>query len=194
MANDFILTLYSRTQTVFSLKEISLLFPDTPYLDLKSRVGYFVRVGKLKKVRRGIYTKGEYDPLELANKIYVPSYISFETVLQKENIVFQYYETLFIATYLSRQISVDGHLLQYRKMPEKLIMDKTGIEEKTGYFMATKERAFLDSIFLYKDYYFDNLALLDWDKIFELQSLYQSKSLEKRVRRYYKLYKEDNVK
>jgi len=39
--------------------------------------------------RRGIYAKDKnYDRLELANRIYTPSYISLETVLSREGIVF----------------------------------------------------------------------------------------------------------
>lgn len=188
---DFILTLYSRPQTVFTLKEVSLLFPDVAYADLKSRVGYFVRVGKLKNLRRGIYAKEGYNPFELANKIYTPSYISFETVLLKEGIVFQYYETIFVASYLSRTLRVNGHTIWYKQIGEPALSNISGIEEKSGYFIATKERAFLDAVFLYKNYHFDNLGGLDWDKIFGLVRIYDSKALDKRVKEYYKGYQED---
>lgn len=194
MIKDFILTLYSQPQTVFTLKEISFLFPDIAYPNLKSKVGYFVKAGKLKSVRRGIYVKEGYNPLELANKIYTPSYISYETVLQKEGVVFQYYETIFVASYLSREITVDGHKIFYRQMAKKLITDKSGIEETGNYFIATRERAFLDAVFLYKNYHFDNLGALDWDKVFELCSIYQKKALHKRVEQYYKDYRQDYAK
>lgn len=194
MIRDFILTLYSRPQTVFTFKEMSLLFPDIAYPDLKSKVRYFAHVEKLKNLRKGIYAKEGYNPLELANKIYTPSYISFETVLLKEGIVFQYYTTIFVASYLSREIIVDENKIFYRKMAETVLLNKSGVEEKAGYFIATRERAFLDAVFLYKDYYFDNLRPLDWEKVFELQPIYQSKALVKRVKEYYKLYKEDNAK
>lgn len=188
---DFILTLYSQPQTVFTLKEISLLFPEVEYTNLKSKVGYFVKAGKLKNVRKGMYTKEGYDPLELANKIYTPSYISFETVFLKEGIVFQYYETIFVASYLSRALTVDGYKISYRQIGEPALSNRSGIEEKCGYFIATKERAFLDAVFLYKDYHFDNLGGLDWEKIFKLAPVYESKALDKRVKEYYKHYQED---
>lgn len=192
MANkDLILTLYSQPQTVFTLKEISLFFPDIPYPDLKSKVRYFVKVGKLKNLRRGIYAKEGYNPLELANKLYTPSYISFETVLLKEGVVFQYYETIFVASYLSRTLNVDGHNIWYKQIGEPALSNRSGIEEKNNYFIATKERAFLDAVFLYKDYHFDNLGGLDWEKVFELVPIYGSKVLDKRIKNYYKNYQED---
>lgn len=191
MNRDFIITLYSRTQTVFTLKEISLLFPEVPYENLKSRVRYFVGAGKLKNPRRGIYTKEIYNPLELANKIFVPSYISFQTVLQQENVVFQYYDTIFAASYLSRDLSVDGRKISYKQIGKSALSNRSGIEEKDGYFIASKERAFLDMVFLYKNYYFDNLGGLDWNKVFSLVHIYGSIALDKRVKSYYKGYKED---
>ena len=187
-------TLVSRPQTVYTLEEIALLVPDIADSDLKSKVRYFVKMGKLRNLRKGIYAKEGYNPLELANKIYTPSYISFETVLLKEGIVFQVSETILVASYLSREITVDENKIFYRKMAKQALFDKLGVEEIDGYFIASKERAFLDAIFLYKDYYFDNLRPLDWEKVFELQHIYQSKALVKRVKGYYKLYKEDNVK
>ena len=76
MAKDFVLELYQKPQTVFTTKEISLIFPEIAYQNLKSRLHYAVSVGKLQKLRKGIYAKKDFNFLELANKIYTPSYIS----------------------------------------------------------------------------------------------------------------------
>lgn len=167
------------------------MFPETNSGNLRRSLHYFVKAGKLKHPRRGIYAKNEYEPLELANKIYAPSYISFETVLLQEGVVFQYYETIFVASYLSRVLTVDGHGITYRQIGEPALSNRSGIEEKNGYFIATKERAFLDAVFLYKDYYFDNLGALEWDKVFGLAPIYDSKALEKRVKGYSKHYREE---
>lgn len=188
---DLILSLYSKPQTVFQIEEIAQLFPEINPGNLRRRLHYFVKAGKLKNPRRGIYTKIEYEPLELANKIFVPSYISFETVLLKEGVVFQYYETIFVASYLSRDIIVDGHKISYRQIGDLALSNRSGIEEKNGYFIASRERAFLDAVFLYKNYYFDNLGGLNWGKIFELMPIYDSQALERRVKSYYEHYQEE---
>lgn len=188
---DIILTLYSKPQTVFKIAEVAQLLPNVTPGNLRRRLHYFVTVGKLKKPRRGIYTKIEYEPFELANKIFVPSYISFETVLLKEGVVFQYYETIYVASYLSRILAVDGHKIWYKQIAEPALSNRLGIEEKDGYFIASKERAFLDAVFLYKNYYFDNLGVLNWEKVFTLVPIYESKILEKRIKAYYKHYQED---
>lgn len=189
--NDLILKLYSLPQSVFQIEEIAQLFPEVNPGNLRRRLHYFAKAGKLKNPRRGLYTKNEYEAMELANKIFTPSYISFETVLLKEGIVFQYYETIFVASYLSRSIIVDGHKISYRQIGDPALSNTSGIEEKNGYFIATKERAFLDAVFLYKNYYFDNLGKLDWKKAFGLLPIYDNKALEKRVKSYYKQYQEE---
>ena len=193
MRKGFILEIYKKPQTVFSLKELSLMFPQIPYQNLKSKVNYFVRVAKLKRLRKGIYAKENFNLLETANKIYTPSYISLETVLEKEGIIFQKYRTIFVVSYLTRKIKVNGEEIFYRKIKDETLLNPLGIEETSSYSLATKERAFLDAVFLYRDYHFDNLKSLDWEKIKELEKIYSSKALKKRVKEYYRIYRQENV-
>ena len=191
MKKAIILDFYSRPQTVFQIEELTQLFPEINPRNLRRSLHYFAKAGKIKNLRRGLYAKNTYEALELANKIYTPSYISFETVLFKEEVIFQYYETIFVASYLSRDIIVDGHKISYRQIGKPALSNKSGIEERNGYFVASKERAFLDAVFLYKDYYFDNLSGLNWNEVFELAPIYASVALDKRIKQYYKHYQEE---
>ena len=195
MKDDIIMGLYNRPETVFSLDEISQVFPAISYESLRDRLYYFSKIGKLKRIGQGLYAKEEYNPLELVNKLYKPSYISLETVLSREGVTFQYYETIFAMSYLSREITLENIKINYRQIKKEVLLNPAGIEKKTGYFMASKERAFLDSVCLYKDYHFDNLGNLDWKKIEDLKKIYQNKTFEKRVKSYYHDYlEEENVK
>ncbi len=193
MNKNLILEIYKKPQTIFSLKEISLMFPEFAYKNLKSKLSYFVSTGKLKRVRKGIYAKENFNSLELANKIYTPSYISLETVLEKEGIVFQKYETIFVSSYLTRRIKVEDQEICYRKIKDEVLLNSLGVKEENSYFIASKERAFIDAVFIYKDYHFDNLRPLDWEKIKEIEKIYSSKTLVKRVIQYYKIYRKDNA-
>lgn len=195
MKNDIIMGLYNRPETVFSLDEISQIFPAVSYESLRDRLYYFSKIRKLKRIRQGLYAKEKYDPMELVNKLYKPSYISLETVLQKEGVTFQYYETIFAMSYLSREITLENINIRYRQIKREVLLNPAGIEEKTGYFIADKERAFLDAVYLYKDYHFDNLGGLNWEKIEDLKKIYKNKVFEKRVNSYYHDYlEEENVK
>ena len=191
MDNDLILRLYSRQETVFTLDEISQLFPRISSESLKNRLYYFTKAGKLKRLHHGIYAKKEYSPMELANKLYKPSYVSLETVLAKGGVIFQHYETIFLVSYLTRSVMVNSIGIQYRQIKREVLANIQGIEQKTGYFSATLERAFLDVVYIYKNYHFDNLTALNWEKVKSLEKIYTSKVLEKRVGEYYKLYQED---
>ena len=46
--------------------------------------------------------------------------------------------------------------------------------------IASKYRAILDTIYLYKDFFFDNLDDIKWDILENLMKIYNSKILEKR--------------
>ncbi len=83
MEESLILQLYKKDQTVFTTKELSLFFPKTPYNRLKRKLSYYVKTEKISRPRRGIYIKENFNPLELANKIYTPSYISLKQALKK---------------------------------------------------------------------------------------------------------------
>ncbi len=191
MNTDVVLKLYSQPHSVFTLDELSLLFPEISYSNLRRRIGYFTKVGKIKRLHQGIYAKEEYNPFEVANKLYKPSYISLETVLVKGGVVFQYYERIFVVSYLTREVAVGDITIQYRQIKNVVLTNTEGIEQKDGYFIASLERAFLDAVFIYKDYHFDNLGSLNWEKVFALQHIYHSKTLDKRVKSYYKDYQED---
>lgn len=181
--DNFILKLYQSKQTVFTSGELFLLFPEIGKDNLKARMNYYVKKGMIKNPRRGIYTKEDYDFMEMATKIFTPAYISLETVLEKEGVIFQYYKTIFVASYLTRKIIVENQEIQYRRIKEEILLSRDGLIEKDGYFEAERERAFLDALYLYKDYYFDNLEILDKKKIFSLVKNYHYKVLEKKVTR-----------
>jgi hypothetical protein len=70
-----------------------------------------------------------------------------------------------------------------------ILNNNSGIENKGFYSIASKERAFLDIVYLNKDYHFDNLSPLDWDKVFSILPLYENKRMTKKVNQYYKDFK-----
>ena len=178
--------IYLSKNSVFTAKDIALLWQNTDFGLVKSRINYYVKRGKLYHIRRGIYAKDKsYNELELATKIYTPSYISLETVLAKEGVIFQYYKTIFVISYLTRRIKANGHEIQIRKIKNEVLVNSQGIIQKENYSIATKERAFLDALYLYKNYHFDNLDALDKNKVFDLVNIYKNKQLIKRVKKYF---------
>jgi predicted transcriptional regulator of viral defense system len=187
--DNFLTIIYGSKQTVFTSREIAILIKEENANKLKSKLAYYVKTGKLIRLRRGVFSKNSaYDKNELAVRIFTPSYISFETVLAKEGVIFQYYEAVFVASYLSRNLKFKDNKLIFRKLKNEILFNQKGIINRGTYFQASKERAFLDMLYLFGDYYFDNLRSIDWNICFDMVDIYGSKTMKKRLKNYYKKY------
>lgn len=190
---DILNTIYKTNQNIFSLKELSLMFPSIKYVNLKRRLNNLVKKNKILSPTRGIYTKDNYSVAELALKLYSPSYLSLETVLVKEGVIFQEYNSTYVISYKNRVIKINGHNIIYKRLRSEILLNNLGVEKKDNYAIATKERAFTDSVHLYGNYHFDNLSTLNWNLVLELSSIYKNKKTKKRITDYYKLSKKDHV-
>ena len=179
---DYIKVLLRSKKTVFSFKDVAMLWADPGTNAARARLKYYVQTGDLYRIRQGFYAKDrDYDRLELATRIFTPSYVSFETVLAKAGITFQYYSRILVASYLTREIVCDGQTYQFRKIKDVILTNPAGVENISERSIATQERAFLDTLYVHTDYHFDNLVPLDWDKVLELLPLYDNKRMAKQV-------------
>ena len=155
---------------------------------MKSKINYFVKKGRLINLKRGLYAKNiDFEILEAANKILTPSYISLETVLQRSGITFQdYSHTIFVLSYQTREIKLGEYTISFKKIKDEILTNSKGIVNQNGYAIAGAERAFLDRIYLSKNYYFDNLEPIDWGKAEDLIKIYNNKAMKGRFRKYVK--------
>ena len=182
---DYISAILRSKKTVFSFKDIVLLWGDSGNA-ARVRVNYYLKNSDLCRIRQGLYAKDKnYDKFELATRIFTPAYVSFETVLGQAGITFQYYNQIFIASYLTRNIICEGQIYSFKKLKNAVLINKAGLENKGEYLTASKERAFLDTIYINKDYHFDNLSILDWDKVFEILPIYSNQRMAKKVKEFY---------
>jgi predicted transcriptional regulator of viral defense system len=184
---SYLTTLLRSNKTVFTSKDIALLWQDPGSSAARVRINYYVKKGSLYHIRKGLYAKNkDYSKLELATRILTPAYVSFETVLAKEGLIFQIYDPVFIASYTTREISIEGQTYSYKKIKFSVLINPIGIENNNETSIATKERAFLDTLYINNDYHFDNLRSLDWNRVFEILPLYDNKRMTKKV---YQLHK-----
>ena len=187
---DYITTILRSKKTVFSFKDIVLLWGDANIHAARVRINYYIKNNDLYRIRQGLYAKDKnYDKDELATRIFTPSYISFETVLGREGVTFQYYSQIFVASYLTRELTIDDQIYFFRKIKNTVLTNKAGVEDRGEYLMASKERAFLDVIYITKDYHFDNLSSLDWEKVFEILPIYNNKRMTRKVKEFYNHFK-----
>ena len=186
----FIETLLLSSRTIFSTQDMALLWSESDKKTITNRLKKYVQAGKLLRVRRGLYAKNKnYNRLELATRINTPAYISFETVLTNTGVNFQHYNSIYIASYRSREIVIDDQRYIFIKIKDDVLSNTIGIKHENNIAIASRERAFLDCLYVNKEYYFDNIGSIDWDTAFNIVPIYQNKRLEKTLEKYYKQYK-----
>ncbi len=187
--DNLLVKLYQSPKTVFTTKDIALLWEENEYNKIRSKVAYYVKNASLIRLRNGIYAKDKnYNLREVATSLYIPSYISFETVLRDEGVIFQHYDSVFVASGRARRVTCDGKGYVYRQLADEILYNNAGIIYKEGIATASKERAFLDTIYLFKEYHFDNLSGMNWERCFELAKIYKNAELITRLKRYRKQY------
>lgn len=187
---EYLDILLRSNKTIFSNKDVALMWGEEADGSVRVRLNYYVKAKKLIRVHRGLYAKDKnYNRYELATRINTPSYVSFETVLGSSGMTFQYYGNIFVASYIKRNMEVDGQRIEFVKMKDYVLSNTLGIENSDGYARATKERAYLDRIYVSKKYYIDNTSPLDWEKVFEILPIYHNKRMEKTVKGYYDKFK-----
>ena len=183
--DNLIAKLYKSTKTIVTSKDLALIWGENEPENLNAKTAYYAKQGALTRLTRGIFAKDKnYNPKELAVSIYSPSYISFETVLREAGIIFQHYDTIFGAAKWPRTIKIDKRTFTFRKLKDAVLYNSAGVINNDNYSIATPERAFLDMIYLFPDYYFDNLSPINWQKCSELARIYGNKQLIKRLNKY----------
>jgi hypothetical protein len=180
--NNWLLQIYQSPRSVFGLADVALLTGESNAISLTKKLHYQVGKGNLKNPRKGLYTKPIYEPSALACTVYTPSYLSLDYVLQKEGVIFQYDSTIMAVSYLSRALEIDDWKITYSKIKDSILYNTTGvISYPNGLNVATKERAFLDILYLKGELYFDSINTINTKLVQELLPIYESKALEKRV-------------
>lgn len=184
---DHLAIILRSVKTVFSSKDIALLWHESNTAAARVRLHYYIQKGDLVRIRHGLYAKSQnYNKLELATRILTPAYVSFETVLVKEGLIFQYYEPIFVASYATRDITIDQQVYSFRKIKNGILTDISGVTHANETSIASRERAFLDTLYVNVDFHFDNLRSLNWDLVFQTLPIYHNQRMTKIVNLLYK--------
>jgi len=187
--DNLIAKLFQSSKTILTNKDLALIWQENERKNLNAKIAYYVKQNTLTRLTRGIFAKNkDFNPKELATSIYTPSYISFETVLREAGVIFQHYETIFVASKWPKTMIVDKYTFTFRKLKNAVLFNSAGIISKDNYSIATPERALLDMIYLFPNYYFDNLKSINWEKCDEIVKIYHNKELLKRLTKYHKEY------
>ena len=143
-----------REKRFFTVADVALVFKIKPASawTLCSRYlkqGIFVRLKKNVYVLEQSWKSwGRDDFLKIANFLQVPSYISFMTALSYYGLTTQLQQDFFESASLrrSREFRVKAAAFNFYKLKKELYFD---FVKKGDIFIATKEKAFLDCVYLY---------------------------------------------
>lgn len=187
--DSLIAKLYQSPKTILTNKDLALIWEENNRSNLNAKTAYYVKQKALIRLTRGVFAKSKnYNPKELATSIYTPAYISFETVLREAGVIFQHYDTIFVASKWPKTMTIDKHTFTFRKLKDGVLYNSAGILNKDNYSIATLERAFLDIIYLFPNYYFDNLKPINWEQCADMVKIYNNKQLVNRLNKYRKNY------
>ena len=160
-------------QNLFHTQDLALLWEIANRNTLYTAIKRLVKKGVLIPVVKGLYSTlplVEIDDFALgAALIHKFSYISLETVLEKEGVISQkIYPITFISS-ASQKIEFNQKLYRVKKLKNEFLFNPEGVDRKDGYFIASKERAVADMIYYNAEYYFDNSSTVDWAGVEAIQ-------------------------
>lgn len=151
----------------------------------------YAKRGVFNKLRNGLYCLADHPPSELAiaNRLYEPSYLSFEFALSYYHLIPEATYTITSATSRpTRVLTALGKTFEYHRLKKSVF---TGYEPvKVGaetVLMATPEKALLDTLYfvdLKKKSLSDRLDLrtLNWKRIESYGRLFRRSSLVQLLR------------
>jgi len=190
-------TILDNLLRIFSPRDLGSLLDLTPRLTL-----YYLQKGIIGglflRLKNGLYTLAT-DPAkleEIANRLYAPSYLSFEYALSHYNLI---PETIYSVTSATpkttREYEVNGLAYSYTTIPPVAYTGYIPItQDYRSYLIAEPEKAVADYLYLLSlgrrgHYERLDVSKLNQKKIVQYLSLYKRPSLYKLL----KEFKESNV-
>ena len=180
-----LLKLTSSGKTVLTTADLAIIWGIENKNILRVIIARAVKSGYLEPIRRGVYKikDKDIDIFELAGKLKKNSYISFETVLARGGIIFQWYNEIISASDRISAVKNKYGKFLYRALPENVLLNNKGLINKGNYFIASAERALCDKIFKDGISYFDSLDGIAVEEAIEISKIYRNKRLESDIKK-----------
>lgn len=150
---------------IFGILDVTKLFPDEKPEAVRTQLYRLAKRGLITPIKRGLYCfdKSKVDELELAGKLYSPSYISLETALNYYGVIPDIPMAVTSVTPVTtKKIEAGMGVFHYLKIDSRLFFGFS----VTPLVIACKEKALLDYFYLRKIRKVTpdaRLLLNDWD-------------------------------
>ena len=140
------------------LDTLSLMDSLKGYASPKSKLTTMIKSGEVIPIRRGLYVRGggaSYSIRTLANKIYGPSYISFEYALSYYGFIPERVENVTSAVFnknKNKAFRTPAGSFFYRSIPNSVYYQEVTRREENGhpFLIASREKTLCDTVYKYR--------------------------------------------
>jgi len=140
--------------TIFTHEEIANILKDE-VSNVNAKISYLTKQGVLIRLKKGLYTFGglyqdSVDSIAIANRLYAPSYVSFDYALSYYGLIPErVYEVTSATLHAKKVFDTPLGRFSYRPVPMDVYalgVDWLYDEQDGGKFIATPEKALCDKI------------------------------------------------
>ena len=165
--------LLNQNKKTFHAQDLALLWDVDNKDTLNVTLKRFVDRGVLKRIHKGFYSTTNIeniDPLDLGfSYLNTYNYVSLETILAKEGIIFQELKYITLVSSKSNTFEINNQMYKVRQLKDEFLNNTLGIYKKGEHYEATVERAIADLLYYNSKYHFDNTSSINFEKVLSLQ-------------------------
>ncbi len=162
------------SRKLYHTQDLAVLWNIANSNTLYTTIKRYLKRGLLNKIHKGFYSTvplGEVDPFYLgAIGLHRYGYVSTESVLVKEGLIFQDVRYITLVSDASKRFEIAGHKFLVRRMKDDYLHNETGIAVKERIRFASAERAVADMLYFNPSYHFDAESRINWKKVTELKN------------------------
>ncbi|MEA2064811.1 MAG: hypothetical protein U9O66_00750 [Patescibacteria group bacterium] len=158
---------------IFHTKDLANLWQIKDANTLYTTLTRYNKQRLLFRIHKGFYSIkpiNQLDPLLLGTKaLHSFSYVSAETVLAEQGIIFQSSNKITLISAKSKKFRIGDNNYYSRKLSDRFLFNSVGIKNNNGVKIASIERAVADLLYFNSKAYFDNSKKINWKKVKKIQ-------------------------
>ncbi len=165
--------LFQDNRKLYHTQDLAVLWgidnPNTLYTTIKR----YIKSGVINPIYKGFYSTvplNEINPFLLGLvSLQRYGYISTESILTKDGIIFQDIKYITLVSDVSKKFQIGDYNFLVRKMKNEYLYNNVGIITSKGKRKASTERAVADMLYFNSDYHFDAERNINWQKVKKIQ-------------------------
>lgn len=166
-------------ETIFHIDDFARMWGIEKRATLNITLKRYADLGLLYRLYRGLYSLNkptQIDPLLLGSKaINNYCYLTGETVLIQHGIILQKIDYFTFVSEQTKRFNVSESRYYCRQLKDYYLYNDIGVDKSGKINVASLERAVADILYFNPNYYFDNLAAIDWAKVKNIQKIVYNK-------------------